>query len=83
LSLCLNEDHGMKAYWGNGRKAPHIRDFGTGWKWVVSFTPRPLYSQGKSLRWQLDRKLGVEVKRKIPSPRRKSNPRTPITQPVA
>jgi len=25
---------------------------------VVSFTPRPLYPQGKSLRYPLDRKLG-------------------------
>jgi hypothetical protein len=38
----------------------------------------------------LDRKLGgpqaileAVVKRKIPSPRRESNPRTPIVQPVA
>jgi hypothetical protein len=27
--------------------------------------------------------LGAVVKRKIPSPRRESNPRTPIVQPVA
>jgi hypothetical protein len=33
-------------------------DLGTRWRWVVSFTPRPLYPQGKSPRYPLDRKLG-------------------------
>jgi hypothetical protein len=46
LSLCLTKYHAMKAYWGSGRIAPRI-DLGTRWRWVVSFTPRPLYSQGK------------------------------------
>jgi len=31
---------------------------GTRWRWVVSFTPRPLYPQGKSPRYALDRRLG-------------------------
>jgi hypothetical protein len=30
----------MKTYWGS--------DLGTRWRWVVIFTPRPLYPQGKS-----------------------------------
>jgi hypothetical protein len=30
---------------------------GTSWEWVVSFTPRPLYSLEKSLRYFLDRTL--------------------------
>jgi hypothetical protein len=45
----------------------------------VSFTPRPLYPQGKSPWYPLDRRLGGSesrsgrgVKRKIPSPRRES-----------
>jgi hypothetical protein len=49
------------------------------------FTP-----QGKSPWYPLDRRLGgpraildVMVKRKIPSPHQKSNPRTPIIQPIA
>jgi hypothetical protein len=57
---------------------------------VVSFKPRPLYPQGKSpwcpivggfvgIRAVLD----AAVKRKIPSPRRKSNPRIPNVQPLA
>jgi hypothetical protein len=43
---------------GSGGIAPLILGFGTWWKWVVSFTPRPLYPQGKSLRDPLDRRLG-------------------------
>jgi hypothetical protein len=47
----------MKAYWRSGGIAPRILDLGSRWRWVVSFTPRPLYSQGKSSRYPLDRKL--------------------------
>jgi hypothetical protein len=57
------------------------------WKPVVSFT---LYPQGKSPWYPLDRRLGRpqsrsgrDSKDKIPSPRRESNPRIPIVQPVA
>jgi hypothetical protein len=46
---------------------------------MVSFWYRPLYSQGKSPWYTLD----AVVKRKIPNPRRESNPRTPIIHPVA
>jgi hypothetical protein len=55
---------------------------------VVSFTPQPLYPQGKSpgTHWIGDwvgprAVLDAVVKRKIPSPRRESNRRTPIVQP--
>jgi hypothetical protein len=75
---------------GSGGIAPCILDLGTRWRWVVSFTPRSLYPQGKSLWCPLDRGwvgpravLDAVVKRKIPSPRQESNPRTPIVQPVA
>jgi hypothetical protein len=51
---------------------------------------RPLYTQGKSPSYPLDRRLGgprtvldAVVKRKILSPRWESNPRTPIIQTVA
>jgi hypothetical protein len=51
---------------------------------VVSFTPRPLYSQGKSPGthwiggWVHSRAvLDVVVKRKIPNPHQESNPGTP------
>jgi hypothetical protein len=33
--------------WGNGCIDPHFLDLGTSWRWVVNFTPRPLYSRGK------------------------------------
>jgi hypothetical protein len=48
----------MKTYLGNGGIAPRILDLGSRWRWVISFTPRPLHSQGKSLRYPLHRSLG-------------------------
>jgi hypothetical protein len=33
-------------------------DLGTIWRWVVSFTPWPLYPQGKSPWYPLDKRLG-------------------------
>jgi hypothetical protein len=44
--------------WRSGCIDPHFLDLGTSWRWVVSFTPRPLYPRGKSPRYQLDRRLG-------------------------
>jgi hypothetical protein len=37
---------------------PHFLDLDTSWRWVVSFTLRPLYSRGKSPRYALNRRLG-------------------------
>jgi len=37
---------------------PRILDLGTRWRWVFSFTPRPLYTQGNRPRYPLDRRLG-------------------------
>jgi hypothetical protein len=72
----------MKAYWGSGGISPHILDLSTRRMSVVSFTPRPLYRQGKSPWYPLGRKLGEPqsrsghvAKSKIPSPCHKSNPR--------
>jgi hypothetical protein len=48
----------MKPYLVSGGIAPRILDLGTRWGRVVSFTPRPLYPQGKSTWYPLDRKLG-------------------------
>jgi hypothetical protein len=48
----------LKDVWGSGSIAPRILDPGTRWRWVVSFTSRPLYHQGKSSRYQLDRRIG-------------------------
>jgi hypothetical protein len=57
LSLCLTKHHAMKMYWGSGGIAPRTIDLGTRWRWVVSFTPRPFYPQGKSPWYVLDRRL--------------------------
>jgi hypothetical protein len=90
LSLCLAKHYAMKTYWGSGGIAPRILDVGTRWRCVVSFTPRPLYPMERALGahwiggWVDPRAvLDTVVKRKIPRPRRESNPRTPIVQPVA
>jgi hypothetical protein len=39
------------------RYSSTILNFGTGRRWVVSFTPWPLYPLGKSHRYPLDRRL--------------------------
>jgi len=43
----------MKKHWGSGMIAPRILD--PDWRWVVCFTPRPLYPQDNSPRHPLDR----------------------------
>jgi len=48
----------MKMHWGSGGIAPWILNFSTRWKWVVSFTSWLLYTQGKSLQYPLDRRVG-------------------------
>jgi hypothetical protein len=48
----------MKAYGGSGCIDQHFLDLGTSWRWVVSFTPRPLYPRGKRPRYPFDRRLG-------------------------
>jgi hypothetical protein len=50
----------MKAYgvWRSGCIDPYFLGLGTSWRWVVSFTPRPLYPRGKSSRYPLEWWLG-------------------------
>jgi hypothetical protein len=48
----------MEVCCGSGGITPRILDLGTRWRWVVSFTPRPLYPQGKNPWYPLDRRLG-------------------------
>jgi hypothetical protein len=48
LFLCLTENNAMKTYWGSGGIAPRILDLWTKRRWVVSFTPRPIYQRGKN-----------------------------------
>jgi hypothetical protein len=42
LSLC------HEGIWGNGCRDPHFLDLVTSGRLVVSFTPRPLYPQGRA-----------------------------------
>jgi hypothetical protein len=53
----------MKAYWGSGGIGALILDLGTRSRWVVIFTPRPLYRQEKSPMYPLDRRLGGPQRR--------------------
>jgi hypothetical protein len=57
LSLCLNKHHAMKTL-GNGRIVPRMLNFDARWRWVVSFTFRPLYVRGRTSRLPLDSGLG-------------------------
>jgi hypothetical protein len=54
----LTEHHIMKAYWGVDVWLHAFFDLGTRWRRVVSFMSRPLYPQGKSPCYPLDRRLG-------------------------
>jgi hypothetical protein len=47
----------MKAYWGSGGIVTCILDLVPRWMWVVSFTPRPLYPEGESPRYLLDKRM--------------------------
>jgi hypothetical protein len=48
----------MKAYWDSGCIVPHFLHLDTGRRWVVSFTPQPLYPQGSNSWHPSDRRLG-------------------------
>jgi hypothetical protein len=78
----------MKAYWGVEVSSTHSLASaldGGEWSRLGRFIPResaPVTHWIGS--WVSPRVvLDAVVKRKIPSPRRESNPRTPIVQPVA
>jgi hypothetical protein len=84
----LNEHHALTAYWGSGGIAPRNRDFGTKLMWVVSFTHRPLYHQGKSPWYPLDKRLpGAQCRSGRNGEEKNSQPlpglEPPIIQPVA
>jgi hypothetical protein len=71
-------------------RATFFLNLGTSWKWVVSFTPRPLYLSGKSFRYPLDRRLGGRQEsawttwgRENPWLYRDSNSDPLVVQPVA
>jgi hypothetical protein len=78
-NTALTKHHAMKAYWIGGI-ATRILELGTRLRWIVSFTFRSLYPQGKSPCYPLDRRLRGPQSRsasggeEIPSPCRNSNP---------
>jgi hypothetical protein len=43
---------------GSGCRDPYFLDLGPSWRWVVSFTPLPLYQRGQSPPYPLNRRLG-------------------------
>jgi len=43
----INELPRHKDVWGSDCTDPWFLIFGTRWRWMVSFTPRPLYSWRK------------------------------------
>jgi hypothetical protein len=69
---------------GSGGIAPRILNRGTNWRWVTSFTPRPLYARWKLPHCPLCRRLGgpravldAMGGRKNPTPCRELNPDHP------
>jgi len=48
----------MKTYWGSGSITPRLLNLGTRWRWVVSFTLRPLYPRRESPWYSLNRRIG-------------------------
>jgi hypothetical protein len=56
-SLCLTKYHAMKTYGGIGCIPPCILNLFNRWRWVVSFTHRPLHPRGKMSKYPLDRRL--------------------------
>jgi hypothetical protein len=71
----------MKTFWGKRGIAPRLLNLGNSLRWVVSFTPWPLYPGGRTLgtHWVGDwvgprAILEVGVRRKIPSSCRKWKP---------
>jgi hypothetical protein len=58
LSLCFNCAPRHEGVLGSTDIASRNLDVGTRLRWVVSFTPRPLYPQGKSPLYLVDMRLG-------------------------
>jgi hypothetical protein len=78
----------MEAYWGSGGVTLRILDLVTRWRWVVSFTIRLLYPQGKSTWYPLDRRMGGSQSRSgCGGEEKNSQPlpglEPPIFQPIA
>jgi hypothetical protein len=73
--------HSMKTYWGVEVQLHVFYDLGTRWRWMVSFTPRPLYPQGDSPRYPFDRRLGGALSRYVHGVRWKNSQPRPGFEP--
>jgi hypothetical protein len=84
--IFLTKHHAMKGCWVSGGIAPRIVDLGTRWRWVVSFTTRPLNPQGKNPWCPLYRRLGGPWTRwwreKFPTHAGTRTPNHPTCSPV-
>jgi hypothetical protein len=87
LNFSINRRH--EGVWENGCIDPRFLEFGTSWRWVVSFTPRSLYPRVRSPWYPLDR-LGESQNRsgrhgevEMLDPHRDSNSDPSVVQPVA
>jgi len=58
VSPCFNSAPRYESVLGSGGRYPRIIDLGIRWRLVVRFAVRPLYRQGKSPWYPLDRILG-------------------------
>jgi hypothetical protein len=76
------EHHATKVNYGSGGIAPSILDLGARWRCVVSFTPRPLYSQGKRPWYPLDRRLGRPQSRSGRGGEEKKSLTLPVLEPL-
>jgi hypothetical protein len=93
LSLCLiNWTLRQEGIWGSGCIDPLFLDFGTSWRWLINFTPRPLYPWGKSLQYPFDRRLvGPQNRSRLlgeektldPTGTRNPTPQSSSSQPIA
>jgi hypothetical protein len=81
VALYLIKHHAIKTYWGSGGIVPRILELGTRWRWVVSFTPRPLYPQVKSPWYPSDRRLGGPRSRSGRGSEEKNSQLPPGTEP--
>jgi hypothetical protein len=66
---------------GSGSIVPRVLDLSTRWKWMVNFTPRPLYPQGKSPWYPLGRRLGGLQSQSERGGERKNSQPLPVLEP--
>jgi hypothetical protein len=77
------------AWKGYTKLDPHFLDLSTSWRWVVSFTPRPLYTRERApgthcIGGWVDPRAGLDNIEKWKFwPYRDSNPELSVVQPVA